>query len=275
MSKVDRSVKKLGAGEHYGAVFHKHRTDAAVISESVYDQSMCLPEHSHELGFFTLILDGHYSEILSRKTVVYSPKTVLWRQAGLSHRDKIEAASSRFFFVEINRSFVERLAQCERLPDHLAEKNGLLTTLSSRLRSEVIASDISSPLIIDGITLEMLGLLARRGRLVERHPPIWLKRVLDRLNEDIAAEVTTNELAAEAGVHPVYLASVFRKFHHQTIGDYVQKLRVAHATSLLEDKELPLCDIAYQCGFADQSHFTRVFKRRAGVTPGAYRSSLS
>src|SRR5690348_3348336 len=127
MAQVDSNVQKLKAGEHYGAVFHERRTPSAVFSESVYKRSICLPEHAHELGFFTLILDGHYSEILHRKSVVYGPRTVLWRQAELTHRDRIEAASSRFFFVEIQRDFADRLRECSPIPDHFAERDGALT----------------------------------------------------------------------------------------------------------------------------------------------------
>ena len=275
MSTEIEDVKKLKAGEHYGSIFCKCSTDAAVFSESIYNRTMCLPEHSHELGFFTLILDGYYSEIIGRRNVVYSPRTVLWRQAELTHRDRIEAASSRFFFVEIQREFADRVRQVGAVPDHFAERNGSLTWLSSRLRSEVMAGDASSPLIVDGLTLELLGLLMRDGASREAVPPRWLQRVIDRLNEEFHAGVTNDELARDAGVHPVHLAAVFRRFQKETVGDYVQKRRVQHASELLNDRDLPLTEIAYACGFADQSHFTRIFKRRTGMTPGAFRSFLA
>ena len=275
MSKVAISVKKLGAGEHYGAVFHKRQTETAVFSESVYNRSMVLPEHSHELGFFTLILDGYYSEILGSKTVVYSPQTVLWRAAELSHKDRIEAASSRFFFAEIRASISDKLRECGRVPDHVAERNGEMTRLSLRLRSEIVHRDISSPLITEGITLELLGNLMRSRGTIDRRPPKWLSRVIERLDMEFAENISSEDLAADAGVHPVHLASVFRKFQNETIGDHVQKKRVEHARELLHKADLPLCEIAYGCGFADQSHFTRIFKRRVGMTPGAYRNSLS
>jgi AraC family transcriptional regulator len=274
MSKVGIDVKKLRAGEHYGAVYHKKRTDTAVFSESVYNSCMALPEHSHELGFFTLILNGYYSEILGSKTVVYSPQTVLWRQAELIHKDRIETASSHFFFVEIQRSFSERLKECELIPGHVAEKNGQMMWLASRLRTEIISGEASS-LIAEGITLELLGNLLKNRGDIERRPPKWLARVVDRLDEEFTENISSDDLAKDAGVHPVHLASVFRKFRHETIGDHIQKKRVERAAELLHDLETPLTDIAYACGFADQSHFTRIFKRRTGLTPGAYRNSLS
>lgn len=267
-------IKQLKAGEHYGSVFHKQRTPTAVFSESVYGQSMGLPEHSHELGFFTLIIDGHYSEMIGSRTFVYSPKTVLWRQADLTHRDKIEVASSRFFFVEIEKSFGERMRETERVPDHLVEKNGRLTWLASRLRNEIVVGDGSSGLIAEGITLELLGTLTRAGRTLEKRPPRWLIRVVDRLNDEFANDISSEELGHEANVHPVHLAAVFRRFYHESMGEYVQNLRIDHALKLLSNLDMPLADIACECGFSDQSHFTRMFKRRTGSTPGAYRSSL-
>ena len=267
-------AKKLGAGEHYGSVFHRHRIPSAFVSESVYPRSVSLPEHSHELGFFTLIIDGGYSEQIRRRDVVYSPQTVLWRQAEVSHRDRIEADSSRFFFVEIDAGYSEKIAQYGRLPERLAERSGTLTWLAHRLRSEIIDGECSSPLIAEGITLEMVGLLLKGGGRRETRPPKWLGRVVDRLDAEFAGGFSTDELAASAGVHPVYLASVFRRFYGETVGDYVQNRRVELAARLLSDHERPLVEIAFLCGFADQSHFSRVFKRRTGMTPGAYRSTL-
>lgn len=267
-------AQKLKAGEHYGSVFHKYRIPSAFLSESVYKQSVCLPEHSHELGFFTLILDGGYSEEIRRRNVVYSPQTVLWRQADVSHKDKIEADSSRFFFVEIESGYSEKLVEFGSVPDHLSERNGSLTWLAGRLRNEILSGPDHSSLIAEGITLEMLGMLVRQGQTGERRPPKWLIRVVEKLNEDFAEGLTSESLAAEAGVHPVYLASVFRKFYRQTIGEYVQGLRITRAAALLHDKDIPLTEIAYECGFSDQSHLTRVFKRRTGMTPGVFRSSL-
>jgi AraC family transcriptional regulator len=267
-------VKQLKAGEHYGSVFHKHRTPTAVFSESVYGRRMGMPEHSHELGFFTLIIDGHYSEMIGSRAFVYAPKTVLWRQADLTHTDRIEAASSRFFFVEIEKSFGVRMRESEHVPDHFVEKNGRLTHLATRLRNEIVLGDGSSGLIAEGITLELLGTLTRAGRTLEKRPPRWLQRVVERLNDDFAADISSEELGREANVHPVHLAAVFRRFYNESMGEYVQNLRIEHASKLLANRDIPLAAIACECGFADQSHFTRVFKRRTGSTPGAFRDSL-
>jgi AraC family transcriptional regulator len=276
MSTEKSDSQQLKAGEHYGRVFHKFHIPSAIVSESVYRQSLALPEHSHELAFFTLILEGNYSENYAGKNLVYSPLTVLWRGADISHKDKIERGGSRFFFVEIKRPFLDRLLEYEKVPEHCYERGGTLTWLASRLRGEISDGRIASPLVAEGITLEMLGCLARQNAAsaAEKRPPKWLLRVVERLNAEFTENLSTERLASEAGVHPVYLASVFRRFYRETIGEYVQKLRVRHASRLLLEREIPLVEIACECGFSDQSHFTRIFKRLTGRTPGAFRDSI-
>ena len=266
---------KLKAGEHFGVVSEKFYTSSAVLSESVYKTKLRLPEHSHELAFFTLILKGGYSETYGSKNFEYSPMTVLWRGPEISHSDSIDAAKSHFFFIEINRSCLDKLHQYEkRVPEHLYEQNGSLSWLASRLRYEMAEGDVCVPLIAEGITLEMLAYLTRKKLTPETRAPKWLGRVVERLNDEFTENISSEELALEANVHPVHLASVFRRFYHQTIGEYVQKKRVAHASELLLNREIPLTEIAYSAGFSDQSHFTRVFRRFTGLTPGAFRRSV-
>lgn len=276
MSEVILNECKLKAGEHFGIVSPRFHTPSAVFSESVYKTKLCLPEHSHELAFFTLIIKGHYSESFGSRNFEYSPMTVLWRGAEVSHKDSIDAISSQFFFVEVQQSALDKLSEYNKeIPQHLYEQTGSLTWLASRLRMEIMSGSACTPLIAEGITLEMLGRLGQKNSTADTKAPRWLVRVVDRLNDEFAENLTSEELAAEAGVHPVHLASVFRRFYKETIGEYVQKRRVAYASKLLLDLERSLVDIAYSSGFSDQSHFNRVFKRVTGFTPGAFRNSTN
>jgi AraC family transcriptional regulator len=82
------------------------------------------------------------------------------------------------------------------------------------------------------------------------------------------------ELAAIAQVHPAHLARTFRVSFDCTIGEYTRRLRVAQARELLASSALSIAAIAAECGFADQSHMTRVFRREVGVPPAVYRRTV-
>ncbi|PYL83726.1 MAG: hypothetical protein DMF17_12560, partial [Verrucomicrobia bacterium] len=81
------------------------------------------------------------------------------------------------------------------------------------------------------------------------------------------------DIARAAGVHPVYLGQVFRRQFGETIGAYVNRLRIRAAADQLSSTDAPLADVAFEYGFCDQSHFQRVFKRLSGRTPTEFRKN--
>ena len=101
--------------------------------------------------------------------------------------------------------------------------------------------------------------------------PTWLATLLDYLDDTFEQEWTLTNMAAEVGVHPVYLCRTFSEHFNCTLGQYIRKLRVLRGRQLLEIDDGTVAEIALQSGFADQSHFTRVFKKHFGFTPSDCR----
>jgi AraC family transcriptional regulator len=128
-------------------------------------------------------------------------------------------------------------------------------------------------LAVEGLLLEMVAALTRSAS-IPQDGPVWLRRVEDLLRSRFSETITLGELAEEAGVHPIYLASVFRKRFGCSVGEFVRQLRVDRAATLLAHPRTSLAEIAFLTGFADQSHFTRIFKRATGLTPAAYRQAF-
>lgn len=274
MAIKDAIPANLAAGQFYGSVPQKRSIGSSILSEVVHKEALDLPEHSHELAYFTLVLGGSYTERFGPRTNDHDPMSVLWHRSGISHKDKIGETGARCFIVEIKHSGIENLKQFVSVPIDFVELGTPLSWISTRLYREFRDWNDCSELIAEGLTLEMLGYAARRNACNEKSPPKWLSGVLESLKEGFAASISTCALAEEAGVHPVHLASVFRKFYRQTVGEYVQQLRITHASRLLSNLELPLSEIAYDSGFTDQSHFNRIFKRHTSLTPGEFRRTL-
>lgn len=109
--------------------------------------------------------------------------------------------------------------------------------------------------------------------IAHRAQPAWMGNVLEMLRSAFASNPSVEAIAERAHVHPVHLCRSFRKHQGMTIGQYLRRLKVEHARSLLGGSELSLSEIAARCGFCDQSHFSSVFKKIAGTTPGDYRAS--
>lgn len=95
------------------------------------------------------------------------------------------------------------------------------------------------------------------------------RRVLEVMHAQPEAHLTIETLAREAGLSPAHFARAFRESVGSAPHQYLMGLRLERARRLLDAPGVALSEVAMRSGFADQAHFTRFFKRRFGVTPGA------
>ena len=271
----EQTESYLRPGQFYGHILKKHNCCGLTLSELKHESARKLPEHSHELAFFCLVLDGDYREQYGAKKVEYQPFTVLFHPPGLTHHDEIGHSGARFFNVELQSQWIARLGEYSTVPATSVDLHGgEMVWLATRLYREYREMNACAPLAIEGLALEMLATVARTKEPSEKRAPSWLARAVDLLHADFHQNLTVNQVAAEIGVHPFHLSKVFRQFHHQSIGEYTHKLRVHFACQQLLQPEIELADVALQAGFADQSHFTRIFKQITGLTPGAFRAAM-
>jgi AraC family transcriptional regulator len=148
----------------------------------------------------------------------------------------------------------------------------LLSTISNKLDSELAFQDEGSNLAVEALLLEAAVEIARqRIRSVDQIAPGWLKRAKVLIHEEHSRNLSLAEIGAAAGVHPVHLARAFRRYFKCTVAEYVRRIRIGAACHELEATDAAIVQIAVDLGFADQSHFTKTFKRITGMTPGGYR----
>jgi AraC family transcriptional regulator len=152
---------------------------------------------------------------------------------------------------------------------------GLLAQLTTRLYREFRRMDELSPLIIEGLTTEILG-EATRFSLKQQRPatPQWLEQARELLHDQFREPLTLSKVAASVGVHPIHLARVFRRHHHCSVGDYILRLRIEFACRKMVSSNTSLAEISLDAGFSHQSHFSTTFKRLIGMTPAEYRSAF-
>ncbi len=98
-----------------------------------------------------------------------------------------------------------------------------------------------------------------------------VRQARDYLTEHFASDVGLEELATVAGLSRAHLIRAFRKEFHITPHSFLTDIRIRTARKRLREGGQP-AEIALECGFADQAHFTRHFKARTGLTPGQYRA---
>jgi AraC family transcriptional regulator len=222
-------------------------------------------------SYLALVLDGAMEKSFRSRTLSFGRGSALTMPAGTRHSARFGPRGARIVIVKPRHASSPATNSLEQL----AELRGSgFTWLAWRLAAELQASDEGAPLAAEGFALELLAATTREAGSLRQagRAPAWLRSAEDLLRTHIGDCVGLGEVASTIGVHPAYLARVFRAHYGVSVGEYGRRLRLAWAASEIARGDTPLAEVAAQAGFADQSHFTRLFKRYAGITPARYRA---
>jgi AraC family transcriptional regulator len=154
----------------------------------------------------------------------------------------------------------------------------VVVQLASLLLPALAHPDQADRIFVDHVTLALCAHLtsayggvhgkagARRGLT-----PMQLKRAMDFMNHQIGGDISIADVAKQCGLSRGYFAESFRVATGDSPHRWLQRTRIDKAKSLLEKSNASIAEIASTCGFADQSHLTRVFSRLTGDSPAAWR----
>lgn len=185
--------------------------------------------------------------------------------------------------IELQQAVLGRLLPPEegRLALHtsLAGADPGLAALAACMRSEVEQGCPSGRLFADGLSLALLASVRTRYALADPAPmrqarlaPAHMRMLDEYVDANLGGDLGVADLAALVKLSPFHFARLFKASSGVTPYRFVLQRRVAAARRLLAS-DAALAEIAYVVGFASQSHFTTMFRRETGITPGAARAA--
>jgi AraC-like DNA-binding protein len=162
------------------------------------------------------------------------------------------------------------------LPRPVATHAGAALSLRRLFAVATGTGGSQAKLAFDETLLELLAQVTQGdlGPPAERPIPESVRRARCRIDDDPTAPVTLSGLAREAGLSRFQLLRAFARATGLTPHAYLVQRR-AHLARALIAAGLPLAEAALASGFADQSHMTRVFTRKYGISPRAYADAVS
>jgi AraC family transcriptional regulator len=247
-----------------------------IVSESCHRAP--IPMHAHPRATVTIPIEGAFEERYAGRgrSEICGRWSVLYRPPAAPHADRFGREGVRNLVIEIDAGRLGTLRDRDILPEEVAVwRTGTLASLARRMRAELSMGDAMAPLALEGLSLELLAELRRErpGAGGASTLPAWLGRARDLLHARAGGTTPRiANIAAEVGVHPVYLARAFRARYGVTPGAYLRRLRLEAAMAELAGTDT-LARIAHRAGFSDQSHFTRAFKAAFGTAPGQWRAN--
>jgi AraC family transcriptional regulator len=150
--------------------------------------------------------------------------------------------------------------------------------LLAALAAEAGAGTPTGLAFVDTLTTALALQIVQQAGVPQHHAepargglaPVVRRRVLELMDAQSDRQLTLDVLAREAGLSLTHFARAFKESVGRAPHQHLMLLRLERARRLLEAPDVALSDVAVRAGFADQAHFTRLFKRQFGVTPGAF-----
>lgn len=189
-----------------------------------------------------------------------------------------------FVLFELSTAFLDRIADGgaggRGLVNRAGEPDPVLQHLGRALLPVLERPADAGALFIDHLGFAIGTHLLRRYGGREAEPPAPQRRTLSRAHERRAKELMVEHLAGNVSVAEIALACDISRGHfirafRETTGltphQWLVRQRLERARELLRTSTLGLAEVAAACGFADQSHLTRVFAQAVGTTPGRWR----
>lgn len=230
----------------------------------VQRESMFLHQpYKNELGFYAAIKNGNieYIEELKRK---YSS----FKDTGKGRLSKNQLQNERYHFVT-NTALVTRNCIEGGLPQETAYTlSDLYIQEMDTLYSVKEIQELNDRMVYD-FTMHMKEL--HKTRIVSQH----IKKCIEYIYNNLHEPLTIRSISRQMGLNPSYLSTLFKKETGSTIHAFIQGVRLDTAAEMLKNTEYPYALVSNTLCFSSQSHFTKLFRERTGLTPREYRLKYS
>lgn len=165
------------------------------------------------------------------------------------------------------------------IDDQVSAEDPLLLNCFQMLEDELQNGGLGQRLMIDALRNQIAVHLLRRYariRIAEEtgsaFSPDQRKRIIDLIENQLNENISLDDLAAAVGLSPFHFSRQFKSEFGVAPYAYVIRKRISKAQEILRQGRVPLKSIALDCGFSDQSHFCRTFRKIVGVTPARYQN---
>lgn len=239
------------------------------------------PRHMHDKYSIVLMLGGTETTTIRGTSYTAFPGQLLLINADEVHSSSSIQTEYRIFKVGANVLSQVALELC----GHQLEKPYFPKPITEDAPVFRALLDLHLELETSASTLEQESkFISTMAILLSRHSqvksilqptynePRYVKIIRDYLKSHYAENISLSKLTSITNLSPFHLLRVFKKQVGCPPHEYQTQLRIAHARRLIRDGN-SILNVALETGFADQSHFSRNFKRIVGIPPGQYSHS--
>ncbi|MBD2463080.1 helix-turn-helix transcriptional regulator [Oscillatoria sp. FACHB-1407] len=224
------------------------------------------------------VMDGKkQKETLSHGSCIVIPADILHQSSWEQEVEFTLLLLEPTYLAQIAHETVD--SDCVELIPQFAKLDSVISNIGFALKAELDGNGAKGHLYLESATTFLAAHLLRHyctrtpslpdysGGL----PKYKLREAIAYIHEHLSEEISLEAIASHLHMSQYYFCHLFKQSMGISPYQYVLRQRIDKAKQLLKQRHLAITDVALECGFANQTHFTKHFRKLMGTTPKAYR----
>ncbi len=232
------------------------------------------PEHYHNFFEIYYIENGDCDYFIDNKSYKLIPGDLVLIPEGIIHNtlyiknkpSRILINCTRKYIPSSVLSLFSKRKYLYRNPEIKDTLHKLLNTIGEEYKS---SDEYSDDVIRCHMELFFFLMARNKNHYTDSlSQSSFIEKALTFILKNLSSDISLSEIAKRFSVSPEHFSRRFKKEIGMNFNEYVSKLRLTKAESLLkQEKRIPIAEIAAECGFSDSNYFSVKFKKRYGVSP--------
>ena len=234
-------------------------------------------KHTKILPFLSVVqsCEGSYDVILNNSEPFHTEKGGIFIAPSTVVQNPTHHVDPDTGFMKAHWVFLDVLINETYRLDHLFH----FPVILSEIYQQKVKTLLSNLQLKQGLCLDLSYIYQLLDILLQIAVPKnktneFTQNSISYINQHYSEKIDITDLAIYLNLSP---SSVFRKFKqefHKTPANYINEIRLSHASVLLETESSPIANIASTVGFDDVFYFSKLFKKKFGISPSVYRNKL-
>lgn len=275
-------VHILHRSEHYQVTDFRCHCDVCSVSQIEYNESFCVS--FIRKGFFEYRVFRRNNEVYTGRIHVSKP--------GYEHTTRhIDKQPDVGTIIEFTASFFEHISAHYKEASWFLRNNDIhalvlqcgpgAELLSRRLFAAVQNKGYDS-LKIDELVFSILDHVMGIAGNVQELPVLaesllnhhlgTVERAKEYILQHFREDISLQQLATHCHVSPFYFSRIFKSVLRISPHKYLNEIRLHHARLMVETTNMPVADVAFECGFSSAEHFATAYRKLFGAPPSAHRA---
>ena len=170
------------------------------------------------------------------------------------------------------QGFMDKMGISAISPVYNVKNRYAIENLFEKIYNLSYSRGYSDKIAVTGLLYEFFSVLLSETKNIPTKD--YPSEVMNIIRKNFDKDISVDEIATRLSINKSYLARIFKEKYNTSIKDFLINIRIKRAKELLADENATILKVSNSIGYTDPLYFSRIFKKKTGISPSLYRKNL-